>query len=109
MLRRPVPSPDPTRPFDRNSTLEDLETTAVGRLLSRVIVREGLRRAAHEFPDPDEATVEMFRAAVREGPARGLTLMSGGAISLRQLDALLAALDGRFAAAASTLRQLRDN
>ena len=71
-------------------------------------MREGLRRAAKEFPDPDEATVEMVRAAVREGPARGLALMSGGAISLRQLDALLAGLEGRFGSAISTLRSSSD-
>lgn len=103
MLRRPIPTPAAARPFNRNSTLEDLESTAGGRLLSKIIVREGLRRAAKEFPDPDEATVEMVRAAVREGPARGLALMSGGAISLRQLDALLAGLEGRFGSAISTL------
>ncbi len=108
MLRRPVPAPDPIRPFNRNSTLEDLEETAVGRLLSRAIVREGLRRAAQEFPDPDDATVEMFRSALREGPARGLALMGGGAISLRQLDAALAALDGRFGSAIATLRRSSD-
>lgn len=108
MLRRPIPMPDPTRPFNRNSTLEDLEETAAGRLLSKIIVREGLRRAAKEFPDPDDATVQMFRSAIREGPARGLVLMGGGVMTMQQLDALLAGLDGRFGSAISTLRRSSD-
>ena len=98
----PLPAVVPTRPFHRNSTLEDLEATKLGRLFSSIIVREGLRRAAEEFPDPDEATQEMFRAAIREGPARALVLLSGGAVPFAALDALLAACngDGRMTAAA---------
>jgi beta-glucosidase len=96
MLRRPVPEPDPVRPFHRNSTLEDLESTAVGRVLAGVVVREGLKRAAHEFPDPDDATVRMIRSSIREGPVRSLAIMSGGLVHLAHVDALLDALNGRW-------------
>ena len=98
MLRRPVPEPDPARPFHRNSTIEDLEATAVGRVLAAAVVREGLKRAAHEFPDPDDATVRMIRSAIREGPVRSLALMSGGLVRLAHVDALLAALNGHWGA-----------
>jgi len=104
MLRRPVPAADPARPFHRNSTLEDLEATALGRALSKVVVREGLKRAAAEFPDPDDATINMIRSALREGPARGLALLSGGAIRLHHVDTLLDAANGRWSAAAKSIR-----
>jgi beta-glucosidase len=108
MLGRPVPRPDPVRPFHRNSTLEDMEGTRIGRALSAVVVREGVRRSAQEFPDPDDATLQMIRSAIREGPARGLALMSGGAVRLRQVDTLLDALNGRWSdAARSVVAQLR--
>ncbi len=95
-----LPAPAAVRPFGRNSTLEELEGSPLGRALSAIVVREGLRRAAQEFPDPDDATVAMVRAALREGPARGLVLMGGGVMSFEQLDLLIAALDGRWAGAA---------
>lgn len=104
MLRRPLPEPDPVRPFHRNSTLEDLETTKVGRMLGAVVEREGLKRAAQEFPDPDDATLQMVRSALKEGPARSLALMSGGMVRLEQIDTLLDLLNGRWSSAGQRLR-----
>lgn len=78
VLGHPIHDLPPTRPFTRTSTLEEIESTAVGRVISAQIVRMGLREATEEFPDPDAATVEMIRCAVREGPARGLVQMGGG-------------------------------
>jgi beta-glucosidase len=100
LLGHPIPTPAPVRPFNRNSTLEELEATQLGRLLSSIVVREGVRRSAQEFPDPDDATIAMVRAALREGPARLLVLMGGGILDFEQLDVLLRALDGRWGAAA---------
>lgn len=103
MLGRPIPAPDPSRPFGRNSTLEDLEATRLGRVLSAIVVREGLKRSAQEFPDPDDATLQMVRSALREGPARSLALMSGGLIRMDQIDLLLDVLDGRWTSAGRRL------
>ncbi len=108
LLGGPLPGPRPLRPFDRNSTLEDLEETRIGRMLSSLITREAVRRSSEEFPDPDEATLRMVRSAVREGPARALVLMSGGAIRFEHLDALLDAMNGNWnAAARRAFEQLR--
>ena len=77
-------------------------------MLSSVITREAVRRSSEEFPDPDEATLRMVRSAVREGPARALVLMSGGAIRFEHLDALLDAMNGNWnAAARRAFEQLR--
>ena len=103
MLGRPIPVPRPARPFDRNSTLEDLEETALGRLLSSVVAREAMKRVTQEFPDPDEATLEMIRSGVREAPVRLLVLMGGGLLNFAQADLLLQALDGRWSTAARRL------
>ena len=94
MLGGSIPTPKPVRPFDRNSTLEDLEATPVGRMLSTIVTKEGVKRAAQEFPDPDDATISMIRASLREGPVRMLVLMGGGILSFPQADTLLQALDG---------------
>lgn len=103
-LGRPIPTPPPIRPFHRNSTLEDLETTVAGRLLSKQVVSVGLRQATKEFPDPDAATQAMVRAALREGPLRGLVLLSGGQLRFPALDALLEAFNGNARSAAAIVR-----
>jgi beta-glucosidase len=95
LLGHPVPAVPATRPFHRNSTLEDMEATWLGRRLGAVILQQALREAEREFPDADAATQAMIRAAVREGPARSLVLLSGGKVSFAALDATLAVLNGR--------------
>jgi beta-glucosidase len=102
MLGHAIPTAAPVRPFGRNSTLEDLEATRIGRVLSTIVVREGLKRSAAEFPDPDDATLAMVRAMLREGPARMLVMMGDGILSFPQLDALLEALNGRWGRLART-------
>jgi beta-glucosidase len=106
LLGRPLPPPEPVRPFGRNSTLEDLRSHPVGRLISAAVLREGLKRAAVEFPDPDEATLEMIRSSMNEGPARMLVLMGDGAVTFEQLDLALAALNGEWGDAAARVRDL---
>lgn len=105
LLGRPIPVPPPLKPFHRNSTLEDLETTRPGRLLSAVIVQVGLKKAAAEFPDPDAATQAMVRTALREGPARGLVLLSGGIVRFAALDTLLALFNRNWSGAVTVLRR----
>lgn len=94
MLGHDIPTPPPSRPFDRNSTLQDVEVTRVGQLLSWFAIREGMKRASAEFPDPDEATLNMVRSAIREGPLRGAVLMTGGAFTFHGLDGLIDVLNG---------------
>lgn len=101
---RPVP---PARPLHRNSTLEDVESSRVGRLISDQLVRYGIKRAADEFPDPDEATIAMVRSSIREGPLRGAVLMTGGDISFETLDRILEVLNGDWSTAARRVVQDR--
>ncbi len=106
-LGRTVPSVAPVRPFHRNSTLEEIEVTRTGRLLGAQVVREALKRATTEFPDPDEATLAMVRTAVREGPVRSLVLLSGGVVPFAAVDTVLDVLNGEWTEAARRLRPRR--
>ncbi|MCU1371631.1 MAG: glycosyl hydrolase [Ilumatobacteraceae bacterium] len=103
LLGRPIPVVPPARPFHRNSTLEDLEATRLGRLLGAAVVREGLRQSLSEFPDPDEATLKMVRTALREGPVRALVLLSDGMVTFAAVDAILATLNGDWSEARAAL------
>jgi beta-glucosidase len=104
LLGRPLPEVPPVRPFHRNSTLEDVESVPLGRVIGALVVREGLRQAEREFPDPDEATRAMVRIALREGPVRALVLLSRGMVRFADVDALLAALNREWGAAATAAR-----
>ena len=107
MLGRSVPAIPPARPFHRNSTLGEIETTKIGRVIAAQVVREGLKRSAEEFPDPDEATMKMVATALREGPVRALVLLSGGLVTFPMVDAALDALNGDWGDAVARLRRLR--
>lgn len=94
MLGRPVPRPDPLRPFHRNSAVADLEATRFGRLVKRAIVWAGRRQTGAVGEADDDATRRMFEAILVEAPLRGLVVLGGGRVSFRQLDALIDLLNG---------------
>lgn len=96
MLGHRVPVPVSARPFNRNSTLNDVSETRSGKAFANQVIRIGLKRAESEFPDPDEATIKMFRAVISEGPLRSLVLVSGGVISFDTLDRLLEVFNGEW-------------
>lgn len=102
MLGHPGPTPRSPRPLHRNSTLEDLLATGFGRLVAAQAIRDALKRASTEFPDPDEATVAMIRALILEGLLRSAVPMTGGAVSFAVLDRAIAALDGGWRGAIGT-------
>ena len=52
------------------------------------------------LPDPDDATINMVRSALREGPARSLSLMSGGIVRMHHVDAIIEAANGKWSSAA---------
>lgn len=96
MLGRSVPEPVEGRPFHRNSTLNDISETRSGKAFANQVFKIGLKRAEGEFPDPDAATVKMFKAMLGEGPLRSLALMSEGMISLETLDRMIDAFNGEW-------------
>lgn len=96
MLGRPVPRVASGRPFNRNSTLDDVAETRSGKAFANQVIKIGLKRAESEFPDPDEATIKMFRAVISQGPLRSLVLVSGGVISFDTLDRMLEVFNGEW-------------
>jgi beta-glucosidase len=105
MYGRPIPHPTPLRPFNRNSTLGELEESFLGRQVSRLVRLVGRKRAAEEFPDADDATIKMIEAAMREGPARALVSMSGGMVPLATLDGFIDVLNRNWSAAVGRVRR----
>lgn len=90
LLGHPVPAPRPTRPFTRNSTVGDLEPSRLGRPLARLLRAAAARRVSAADLDTSE---EMVTAGIAELPLRGFVMFSNGALSLRMLDRVVAALN----------------
>ncbi len=90
MLCREVPTPRPRLPYGRNSTVADLAQTQAGRLV-RAALAAAARRRMGEPTDPESA--QMMRAVMEQLPLRALALISGGAISAKSLDGVIALLN----------------
>lgn len=91
-LGRPVPAPDRPTPYHRSSTVADLAATRRGRAVRRGLLMQA-RRQARELSDGDEASARMFEAVFAELPLRTVAGFSGGRVSLRVVDHLVAALN----------------
>jgi beta-glucosidase len=91
-LGHAVPEPRPVRPFTRQSSLEELTVTRIGRLLHAVLWRIA------PFDDEtraDEAGMRMYKRALEELPLRGAAIYSGRKLTLTTVDTLLDILNGR--------------
>lgn len=103
VLGRPLPHPDGSRPFHRNSTIADLRQTWLGRRVRALLVRQARHRAAAELAGIAEDVEGYVDATVDQLPLRALVSLSGGALSWGALDVLVAALNGRWSGAARSI------
>ncbi len=93
---RALPEVVATRPFTRNSTIEELAVTSVGRLLAA-----GMRRASPVgAEDLSPGTRLMIERSMAEMPLRAAATFSAGALSWPVVDLLLDLANGRYAGAA---------
>jgi len=82
------------RPFHLNSSVGEVATTWLGaRFRRRVVAGFQQRLGAGRN---DEVLSRMFEAMADEMPLRGVAMFSRGAISGKQLEVLLALLNGQL-------------
>jgi len=102
-LRAPVPTPDPVRPFHRNTPIADLDATPLGRWVQQLLTAAGTRQVARTVPEEDAATRRMFESVIAEAPLRSLPLLNGGRPPLQAIDLAVAVLNGRLRARVTEL------
>jgi beta-glucosidase len=83
-LGHPVPRPAPLRPFTRNSALGDFAQVPIGKLLNKVI------RGAAERAVSDPVALAMVREVTGEMALRQIVLTSGGRMSFKHIDIMIA-------------------
>ena len=99
MLGKPVPSPETIRPFHLNSTLSELETTWLGRL----VAKRFKVRFAELMGGNDAATHKMIDRMADDMTLRSMVLFSGGRIPFSVAEAFVAVLNGHYLKALSLL------
>ena len=92
LLGHPLPVPERTLPYTRNSTIGDLRQTALGRLV-RTALMTAMRRTMQGDAASDPVRATMLERIVSELPLRQLVMASGGRLSWRTLDGLIAVLN----------------
>jgi beta-glucosidase len=94
LLNKPIPTPEPVRPFHLNSSLEEVGSTWLGaRIKPRVMA---IVLGDGSMHDGDETLDKMFEQMASTMPVRSLITFSGGSISHRQVDMLLALLNHQY-------------
>jgi beta-glucosidase len=86
-LGRAIPSPTPARPFTRESTLGDIGGTLTGRALRSAVLRMA---PVSDDDRRDPASMALIERSIDELPLRGLAQMSGGRVSWKTVDAVVA-------------------
>lgn len=105
-LGRPIPTPDPVRPFTRNSTIEELRESPAGRLFASLLWRMA---PLEEEARTDEALKQMYQRSFQELPIRSAAIFSQGKLTWPVVDALLAVFNASpRRSAASAYRRARD-
>jgi beta-glucosidase len=89
MLGHPIPTPTPILPFTRDTLVEELGVTRLGRTVQRGILRIADRQLQKMLgDDPDPVVVKLSEAMIRESPLRFLITMSGGVAPSKAFDGL---------------------
>lgn len=84
---------DPSAPFTRTSTLEDISITFTGRLVQKIAMRE-LKKMMGAGEEPK--TVAMMQAMVREMPLKNFGMLGGVNIPMETIDGLILILNGHL-------------
>lgn len=103
MLGKPVPPPEGARPFHLNSTLSELETTWLGRL----VANRFKPHFAERMEGKDAATQKMIEQMADNMTPRSLVLFLGGRISFAMAEAFVAVLNGHYLKALGLLVRRR--
>jgi len=102
----PVPPPSaggarPTRPFTRETTIGEIETTLIGRGVSAMVHKSAVPA------DADELARNMMQRQTNEIPLRTAAMFSGGKFTLKMVDAIVAAANANLRSLPALFRSRR--
>ncbi len=95
LLGRALPTPDPVRPFTRDTPVADLDATPLGARAQQLLLTAARRTIGREIPAAEASMHRMLEALLREAPLRSIVLLAGNKPSLKAVDAIVDLLNGR--------------
>ena len=96
MLQRPLPAPESVRPFHINSTLNEIQTSWLGRKVKARIEAEFRKNIGGGGSKNDPTLERMFEEMVNTMPLRAFALFSRGKVDVNKLRLLVALMNGQF-------------
>ncbi|WP_084125362.1 glycoside hydrolase family 3 C-terminal domain-containing protein [Demequina sp. NBRC 110054] len=88
LLGHPLPTPEPTLPFDRETTVRELKASGLGHVL-RTVVKRASEKEMGASIDEDPVALGFYEST----PMRVLAMGSDGKISLATIDRIIDALN----------------
>ncbi|GAB5451195.1 MAG: glycoside hydrolase family 3 C-terminal domain-containing protein [Halioglobus sp.] len=99
LLGRSIPAASPATPYHQNSTIGEVSSTLLGKMLHWVILRSMKTMTPDER---DEKMERMMAAMVAEMPLRNLVVFSAGKFSPRGLQLCIHVMNGQYRTALKT-------
>lgn len=91
MLGSEIPTAAGLVPFHRDSSAADLSHTLSGSLIASALKQQSAK--SFDTSTADDTTKAMFEVAMKEAPLRMIAMASGGKLSLKRLDSMIAVLN----------------
>ncbi len=104
LLGRPIPVPAPVRPFHRNTTITDLESTWLGPILRRVVLPRIRTELTGMFPESKPDFVDRFALVAFEAPLRVVVATLEGKVRLSHIDGVIELMNHQWSAVHRRLR-----
>ena len=90
-----IPSEPASRPYTINSTVRDIQTSFLGRLLVRLL--EGYaKKTTKDLSRDSESMKQLIEGMIYDMPLRSLCTMTGGVFSREKVDSIVALLNGNI-------------
>ncbi|MDC7125045.1 MAG: glycoside hydrolase family 3 C-terminal domain-containing protein [Spirochaetales bacterium] len=80
-------------PFNRLSTMKDISTTRIGKIILKMMLKESDKRNGK---NNDETTQELMHTMIKEMPLRALATMGGEDFTIEMVDGIITMLNDSF-------------
>lgn len=101
MLQRDIPVVEPTRPFTVNSTLTELETSRLGRIIAKTFAQKMLEHT--QIDKDDTQLIAIVQNVMKSTPLKSMALASNGQFSIKALNIIIHCLNHQFGRALLTM------
>jgi beta-glucosidase len=83
-------------PYTVNSTLNDIQSTFIGKVLRKSMINAALKGMAHDDPTRRLVTAKMLEETLLNMPLRGLATSSEGVLTLGMVEGFILLANGHF-------------